>query len=188
MAAGVNVALCPWLLYRSYICPVRESRHFTPAKTIGRPKRSFSRLFFCIYVASPCRPSCSGPLPIFSCFNLYVICTRFSRDSCSIILFYIISGSGRTIYIYVIFCGILFLQKRLWEFDDYGPADHRRYHGLPADVPHLLPANPLLLRRTFHRHMWVDNVDPIQTDVLQTSNWFHMYTGCSALILRTLMR
>lgn len=51
---------------------------------------------------------------------------------------------------------VFFLQKRLWEFDDHEPADHRRYHGLPADVPHLLSADPLLLRRTFHRHMWVD--------------------------------
>lgn len=33
MAASVNVALCPWLLYRSYICPVREPRHFTPAES-----------------------------------------------------------------------------------------------------------------------------------------------------------
>lgn len=76
MAAGVNVALCPWLLYRSYICPVRESRHFTPAKSTGRPKWPFPDSFSAFTSRLPVG---SCPLPILSCSNLYVWQDAFSR-------------------------------------------------------------------------------------------------------------
>lgn len=169
MAAGVNVALCPWLLYRSYICPVRESRHFTPAKSTGRPKWPFPDSFSAFTSRLPV-PFQSSPVPI-SMFG-----KMLSRDSRLIIPFGVMSGS-RVVYTYVIFWGILFLQERLWEFDDHGPADHRRYHGLPADVPHLLPADPLLLRRTFHRHMWVDMLIQIDPNRLETSTQICIYNS-----------
>lgn len=80
MAAGVNVALCPWLLYRSYICPVREPRHFTPAKSTGRPKRplpdSFSTSTSRLSVGPP-RPC---PSLTLSYYNLYAWQDAVSRS------------------------------------------------------------------------------------------------------------
>lgn len=70
MAAGVNVALCPRLLYRSYICPVREPRHFTPSKSTGEAETAVSRLFF--YVES--RVPSSGPLVLPTLLTLQSLC------------------------------------------------------------------------------------------------------------------
>lgn len=49
MAAGVNVALCPWPVYRSYICPVREPRAISPRRN-ARGRTAVSSLFFCVRV------------------------------------------------------------------------------------------------------------------------------------------
>lgn len=54
MAAGVNVALCPWPVYRSYICPVREPRAISPRRNArGEETGAVSSLFFCVRVLLP---------------------------------------------------------------------------------------------------------------------------------------
>lgn len=87
MAAGVNVALCPLLVYRSYICPVREPRHFTPAKPTGDGR--FQPVFLRTCSSSSSPALASGPPPIvsrkltFNCFLPdWTICARVRVCMC----------------------------------------------------------------------------------------------------------
>lgn len=106
MAAGVNVALCPRLLYRSYICPVREPRHFTPSKSTGEAETAVSRLFFYVHVASPPLPAPSSlsPFEPLSRSNLYAWQDAFPGITLN---HSVLCSVGTTSHLYVCVCDFI---------------------------------------------------------------------------------
>lgn len=110
MAAGVNVALCPWLLYTGRISVRYENRAISPRRKVqGGPKRPFPDSFSALTSRLPVGPQAlvsfqPSPAPI-SMFG-----KALSRESRLITLLCVMLGP-RAVYTYVIFLEFYFCRS-----------------------------------------------------------------------------